>query len=545
MKRKLKMTILLLLCLSSSMVAQDSEKSVLCDSVVNLSLKQLSRWDIMNAAKKLTEENNRLDPIIAEAIVYTVSEKMASSLIAESYREFTDSQIREVMCFMETEACHRISSYVIFEELKQLITNEMVKYINSDTSWESDIVPSNNKQLEVLVSKYLKLPANKEMFEEVVQPLMEKLKKEKGVDDLEKLNELKKALQKNFSNYVRVVLENHISQEQLQEVIDFFSQAYMAELKKSVPPMKSILDKVMRDPNDFYQKATKELGNLIAIRDTAAMVRNYISILPYMPISWDNINDELISFGEEKSRNGSGKTIRKGTFNTSLQKQGQKIELEEEGYFINKELHGNGVMKIKQGSTFYQKEEGYFAFGHLYGKGKKTCVSVSNEGWTCNQIINGYFYQGVLNGEMECKELIENITNTTAQDAIHTFSRFGLELVFRVPRQSSSASFTIQVKGIVTNDKLNGKAEVILSNGDYYKGLFMNGYFLDGTARVTNKNGDIYEGEFISGRYEGNGKLTRADGSWDEGIFMFGSFFSGTRRDKRGEIHKIHPQSLR
>ena len=95
MKRKLKMTILLLLCLSSSMVAQDSEKSVLCDSVVNLSLKQLSRWDIMNAAKKLTEENNRLDPIIAEAIVYTVNEKMASSLIAESYREFTDSQIRE------------------------------------------------------------------------------------------------------------------------------------------------------------------------------------------------------------------------------------------------------------------------------------------------------------------------------------------------------------------------------------------------------------------------------------------------------------------
>ena len=72
----------------------------------------------------------------------------------------------------------------------------------------------------------------------------------------------------------------------------------------------------------------------------------------------------------------------------------------------------------------------------------------------------------------------------------------------------------------------------------------MNGYFLDGTARITYKDGNVYEGEIMSGRYEGKGKLTRADGSWDEGIFMFGSFFSGTKRDKRGELHKIQPRSL-
>ena len=72
----------------------------------------------------------------------------------------------------------------------------------------------------------------------------------------------------------------------------------------------------------------------------------------------------------------------------------------------------------------------------------------------------------------------------------------------------------------------------------------MNGYFLDGTAHVTNKDGSVYEGEFIGGRYEGEGKLTRADGRWEEGIFMFGSFFSGTKRDKRGNIHKIQPQDL-
>ena len=540
--RKLRLIILILICLISSsvIIAQSSDKLVMSDSVVNLSLKQLNRWDMICAAKKLTEENSRLDPIIAEAIVYTVSERTTCLMIADVYRDFTDEQFREIIRFMDTEAYCRISSSLVSESLSQLVSSEIAKYMNSDTSWKSSIVASNNKPFNALVDKFLKLPNNKDLFKDIAQPLIDKQKTE--VDDSEKLSEIQKALQKNFSNYLKVVLAEHISQEQLQEVVDFFSKPYMSTiLGKTVPPMKPILNDVMKNPKAFYQKATKELGNLISVKDTSAIVREYIQLLPHMPVTWDELSDELISFNEKSPNKGN---IRKGTSKTSLQKHGQNIEMEEKGFFIDRELHGNGSIEIKRGSTFYQREDGYFAFGNLYGKGKKQSVSVSNEGWTCNQTINGYFYQGVLSGEMEYKELIENISNTTSEDVIYTFSRLGIEFACQVPKQSST-SLTIRAKGNVVNDKLNGKAEITLSNGDYYKGVFMNGYFLDGTARITYIDGNIYEGEIMSGRYEGNGKLTRADGSWDEGTFMFGSFFSGTKRDKRGELHKIQPRSLR
>lgn len=537
--KKFKLILLILISLSGSVMAQSSERILLSDSVVNLSLKQLSRWDMISAAKKLMEENRKLDPIIAEAIVYAVSDRTTNAMVAEVYRDFTDEQIKEVMCFMNTEAYSRISSSSIYESLSLLLTSEITKYMTSDALWKSNIVASNNKTFNALMDKFYKLPNNKELFEEIAQPLIDRLKTDS--EDMEKLSEMKKVLQKNFPNYLKVILVEHISQEQLQEVVDFFSQPYMSTiLTKAVPPMKPVLDGVMKNPKEFYQKATKELGHLLSVKDTSAIVREYIHLLPHIPVSWENLNDELISFNE-KSQNK--KNIRKGTSKTLLQKQGQSIEMEEKGYFIDRELHGNGSIEIKRGSTFYQREDGYFAFGNLYGKGKKQGISVSSEGWTCNQTTNGYFYQGVLSGEMEYKELIEKISNTTSEDAIYTFTRLGIEFACRVPKQSST-SLTIQAKGIVGNDKLNGKAEITLSNGDYYKGVFMNGYFLDGTARITYKDGNVYEGEIMSGRYEGKGKLTRADGSWDEGIFMFGSFFSGTKQDKRGELHKIQPRSL-
>lgn len=260
-----------------------------------------------------------------------------------------------------------------------------------------------------------------------------------------------------------------------------------------------------------------------------------------------NAGNALVIFDGEQSYSVLHGKIRNGKVTVRTQRGNESVVVVEKGVFVDYELCGKGTMTLSKG-TYKQGEEGYFNRGMLYGKGVKRSSSVSDENWNCNQAISGYFFQGVLSGEMLYEEQITNISNASGDNAMVTFTRFGLELSCQIPPQSSKSvskgSLTLRIKCAVINEKLNGRGEVTLSSGDYYKGEFMNGYFLDGTARITNKDGSIYEGELVSGRYEGEGKLTHADGSWEEGTFMFGSFVSGMRRDKRGEVHDDQLQRL-
>lgn len=543
MLRRLKV-ILILLTVCGNIIAQRADNQVLYDSIAHLSLKQLNRWDLMCAAQKLIAENKKLDPIIAEAVVYTVSERTVTTIVPDIYNEFSDEQLSEVVRFMNTDAYHSVSSYALSEELNLLLIHEMVEYLKLSASWVSNIAPLKNKQYSTLVRKYLLLVYGNSLFEEIVQPLIAQVKEVSGVNDVGQLNEMKKVFKTKLPVYFEAVLFKHISQEQLRKIVDFYSQPYMNQvLKCSSHLTRPVLNGLALNPSAFYQKATKELGNLILIKDTSAIVRSYVHMLPYMAMYSEKVNDTPLLIG---NMNHGRSTIRKGVSKTTLQQNGQNVEMNEEGYFIDKELHGNGIMEISR-STYRQREEGYFAFGHLYGLGRKEVTFVTIDGLPCRQIINGYFHEGRLNGEVEYKEQIDFVSSASSDVPIYTFSRFGLDLMCKAPRQSAnmeSSTLDIHILGLVIDDKLNGRAEVSLSNGDYYRGVFMNGYFLDGTAHVTNKDGSVYEGEFIGGRYEGEGKLTRADGSWEEGIFMFGSFFSGTKRDKRGNIHKIQPQEL-
>jgi len=64
---------------------------------------------------------------------------------------------------------------------------------------------------------------------------------------------------------------------------------------------------------------------------------------------------------------------------------------------------------------------------------------------------------------------------------------------------------------------LQGKARVILTNGNSHEGDSWEYGVRQGKGIYRWVNGDIYEGDFVDGKKEGEGKLFRADGSRYEG----------------------------
>ena len=149
---------------------------------------------------------------------------------------------------------------------------------------------------------------------------------------------------------------------------------------------------------------------------------------------------------------------------------------------------------------------------------------------TYGQTTEGYFHEGNLEGDMVYDELITNISPQNWR-----FTRFGFKINYYA-EEATSDSLAIHIKGTVTNDKLNGEAEITISNGDYYKGIFKNGEFKEGVVRQTNSNRSVYEGEMKNGKYEGQGKLTYSNGNYDEGTFMYGTCIDGVCKDKRGRV---------
>ena len=702
MKKKFVGMLTLLFCLcGSSTMAQNNERELLIDSIVYLSSNQSGRVKMIESAKKLIKEEPRLDPVVAEAILYFTSKEMVKPIISESYIKLTEGQLKEVIHYMNSEANRRISSNEVAEKMSLYLVEDLLGNMASmigGTSWKSEVPALKDKEYVALVDKYLEMTGTLSMFDEVMEPLMVNLKKEIGASGARMLTSMMKQIQKNYPAYYKAALVDYVSKEQLQEVIDFYSQPYMVEIQQRTKnSTMSLLDGVMKDPEAFSKKSMEYFGDFTSIKDTAAVVRDYISNLPNMSIVnkvepiypvktlsmkrkatytgqtrdglahgrgvltdkkgvrysgnfkegkrhgvittyyandsithiWadDKMLEEVVTdidnlpfykkttmgygynntnSGKEKGwfidgelegegervhydgkktekgwfRNGSlvdglivektddkitsfegelseslARNIRVGTTRTITQKNGKKTAMMIEGTLINGEMHGKGSREYAE-DGFSSRSEGFFTYNELYGQGRrirkwdenntievyegeffagkyqgkgvKNRTSTDEHNFTYTQTTEGHFREGKLDGDMLYQEQITNLSGSW------TLTRFGFGIQYGTT--ASNDSLTIHIKGTVTNDKLNGDTEILLSNGDYYKGLFRNGSLVEGTVRITYSNGSLYEGGYKNGKFEGEGKLTYSNGVSEEGTFMYGTCVNGVRKNKRGAV---------
>lgn len=702
MKKKFVGMLTLLFCLcGSSTMAQNNERELLIDSIVYLSSNQSGRVKMIESAKKLIKEEPRLDPVVAEAILYFTSKEMVKPIISESYIKLTEGQLKEVIHYMNSEANRRISSNEVAEKMSLYLVEDLLGNMASmigGTSWKSEVPALKDKEYVALVDKYLEMTGTLSMFDEVMEPLMVNLKKEIGASGARMLTSMMKQIQKNYPAYYKAALVDYVSKEQLQEVIDFYSQPYMVEIQQRTKnSTMSLLDGVMKDPEAFSKKSMEYFGDFTSIKDTAAVVRDYISNLPNMSIVnkvepiypvktlsmkrkatytgqtrdglahgrgvltdkkgvrysgnfkegkrhgvittyyandsithiWadDKMLEEVVTdidnlpfykkttmgygynntnSGKEKGwfidgelegegervhydgkktekgwfRNGSlvdglivektddkitsfegelseslARNIRVGTTRTITQKNGKKTAMMIEGTLINGEMHGKGFREYAE-DGFSSRSEGFFTYNELYGQGRrirkwdenntievyegeffagkyqgkgvKNRTSTDEHNFTYTQTTEGHFREGKLDGDMLYQEQITNLSGSW------TLTRFGFGIQYGTT--ASNDSLTIHIKGTVTNDKLNGDTEILLSNGDYYKGLFRNGSLVEGTVRITYSNGSLYEGGYKNGKFEGEGKLTYSNGVSEEGTFMYGTCVNGVRKNKRGAV---------
>lgn len=705
MKKKFVGMFVLLFCLCGSCVmAQNNERELLLDSIVNLSSNQSGRIKMIESAKKLVKEESQLDPIVAEAILYYTSREMVKPMVDESYSKLTEEQLEEVIHFMNSEANRRISSNEVAEKMSLYLVEDLLGNMASmigGTSWKSEVPALKDKEYVALVDKYLEMTGTLSMFDEVMEPLMANLKKEIGASGARMLTSMMKQIQKNYPAYYKAALVDYVSKEQLKEVIDFYSQPYMVEIQQRTKnSTMSLLDGVMKDPEAFSKKTMEYFGDFTSVKDTAAVVHNYISNLPNMHIvnkvepiypvktlamkkkatytgqtrdglahgkgvltdkkgvrysgdfkegnrhgllttyyssgdsakyiwadgkviaeyndgdldkhasqykgeamgyGYNNTNSgkekglfidgalegegERVQYDGKKAekgwfKNGSlvnglivektddkvttfegelfeslVRNIRVGTTRTVTQKNGKKMATMIEGTLINGVIHGKASWEYAE-DKYHRRDEGFFAYNELYGKGirihkwdtnrreevyagdffageyhgkgikKDTFTDKYN--LTHNQITEGHFCEGKLDGDVLYQEQITDLSGSW------TFTRFGFGIDYN--STASNDSLTIQIKGTVTNDKLNGDTEILLSNGDYYKGLFRNGSLVEGSVRITYSNGSLYEGGYKNGKFEGEGKLTYSNGVSDEGTFMYGTCVNGVRKNRRGAV---------
>jgi hypothetical protein len=84
-------------------------------------------------------------------------------------------------------------------------------------------------------------------------------------------------------------------------------------------------------------------------------------------------------------------------------------------------------------------------------------------------------------------------------------------------------------KGVLRNGRPEGEGALLVRNGDYYTGQWVDGA-MHGRGILRFANGDRYDGDFVAGQMHGVGKYASTDGS-----VYFGEFRNG-RRDGIGRL---------
>ena len=149
MKNKIAIIMVALFCLcGNSAKTQNLEREALIDSIANISLAKSGRIKMIESATKLIDKEPKLDPVVAEAIFYSVSKKMVRPVVAESYNNLTEEQLWEVIHFMNSEANRRILSNEVAESLGVYLVADLFGYMASmvgGTSWKPEIPSLKDK----------------------------------------------------------------------------------------------------------------------------------------------------------------------------------------------------------------------------------------------------------------------------------------------------------------------------------------------------------------------------------------------------------------
>lgn len=253
--------------------------------------------------------------------------------------------------------------------------------------------------------------------------------------------------------------------------------------------------------------------------------------------------------------------VTKGVATIEAMEQGEIVRVMQKGTIIDSQLFGDGVLAISNVRNTIL-EEGYFAYGQLYGKGRKTnkwnngsmievydgnffagkyhghgmlnTTKIDTDSVMISSLqIQGNYQHGKLQGPFVADYMMNIDKLSSAQKSVQ---QFGFKLYGNQFVHLDSDTLKMHIEGNVKHDKLDGEAEIILSNGNYYKGTFDNGYFVRGTARITYSDGSIYEGELLSNRFDGKGKYIDANGMISEGTFKQGVCVKGVYKNKRGIV---------
>lgn len=545
MKKKFVGMLTLLFCLcGSSTMAQNNERELLIDSIVHLSFNQSGRIKMIEAAKKLIKEESQMDPIVAEAILYYTGREMVKPIVAESYSKLTEEQLKEVIHYMNSEANRRVSSNEVAEKMALYLMEDLFGNIASmlgSTSWKSEVPALKDKEYAALVDRYLEMAGTLSMFDEVMDPLMANLKKEIGASGARMFTSMIKQIQKNFPAYYKAALVDYVSKEQLQEVIAFYSQPYMVEIQQRTKnSTMSLLDGMMKDPEAFSKKAMEYFGDFTSIKDTAAVVRDYISNLPNMsivnkvepiyPVKTLSMKRKATYTGQTRDGLAHGKgvlTDKKGVRYSGDFKEGKRHGvitihyandsithiwaddemLEELNTDIEKRVscyYEEKAMGYGRNNTNSGKEKGLFIDGVLEGEGERVHYDgkKTEKGWFKNgSLVNGLIVE-------KTDDKITSFEGELSESLTRNF-RVGTT---RTITQKDGKKTAMMKEGILLNGEMQGKglweyAEDGFSSRS--EGFFAYNELYGQGRRIRrwNENNIIeaYEGEFFAGKYQGKG----------------------------------------
>ena len=173
---------------------------------------------------------------------------------------------------------------------------------------------------------------------------------------------------------------------------------------------------------------------------------------------------------------------------------------------------------------FTNKKCGYGELNYLDGSQKiGTFYNDEFIGW--NTYINsegilyvGFFSKNKLNGKglMYCSENEHIYKGDFIEDMRHGFGK----------DYRKNAKY----EGQFSNDKKNGKGEIVLNSGDIYKGEFKNNKITGFGHYIWKNNNHEYIGYFFDGKFHGEGLY-----KWGENQYFKGKYVNGVKEGK-GEI---------
>ena len=166
--------------------------------------------------------------------------------------------------------------------------------------------------------------------------------------------------------------------------------------------------------------------------------------------------------------------------------------------------NGYGVYKFRNGDVY----TGYFVNGILDGYGEYEFVS--------GEVQKGNWKNGNLVESIDRKGFVKEINNKYTDNDSKPDTKYNPELV---SNSYSNNNVINQQDGCISGDCNYGFGIYNFSNGDTYKGDYLNGY-RTGKGLYIWSNGNQYEGDFLNNKHQGSGVFRWSDGDIYEGDFV-------------------------